>query len=269
MGEDGYRPMMSDEYAATLRLWHEAASIDLHRLGGHEVSYLGLDLFVPEHVFPPTPTSDLLGRAVLDEVGDGDRVLDMGTGSGVNAILAASRSRDVVGVDVNPLAVAAAVTNAERNRVAARTTFLESDLFAQVDGTFDVIVFDPPFRWFRPRDLLEVAFADENYRTLTTFMSQVRDRLRSGGRVLLFFGTSGDMEYLRYLIDRSRLSAATVASRDLTKDGVSVTYTTFRLTAQPAAASGSGGQDPPRPGPQGAVDDGQLSGPPVACDKVA
>ena len=231
MSDEAYRPMMSDEHAATLRRWHEAAALELHGHGTREVSYLGLTLVIPEQVFPLTAMSDLLGRAVLGEVRDGDRVLDMGTGSGVNAILAASRSHDVVGVDINPHAVAAAIRNAERNHVSGRTRFLESDVFAQVDGTFDLIVFDPPFRWFRPRDLLEMGFADENYRTLTRFMAEVRDRLNPGGRLLLFFGTSGDMTYLRRLIDRSGLHAEIIESHDLVKDGITVTYSTFRLTA--------------------------------------
>jgi release factor glutamine methyltransferase len=231
MRDNVYRPMMSDEYAAMLRRWHETASIELHRYGAHEVSYLGLELVIPEQVFPLTPMSDLLGRAVLDDVRDDDRVLDMGTGCGVNAILAASRSHDVVGVDINPQAVAAAIRNAERNHVADRTTFFESDVFERVDGTFDLIVFDPPFRWFHPRDLLEMSFSDENYRTLTRFMSEVRDRLNPGGRLLLFFGTSGDMNYLRHLIDRAGLVADTLASRDLTKDGITITYCTFRVTS--------------------------------------
>ena len=123
MSDDVYRPMMSDEHAVRLRRWHEAASIELHGHGARQVSYLGLDLVVPEQVFPPMPVSDLLGRALLDEVRDADRVLDMGTGCGVNAILAASRAQDVVGVDINPHAVTAAQRNAERNHVAHRTTF--------------------------------------------------------------------------------------------------------------------------------------------------
>jgi GAF domain-containing protein len=39
MSDDAYRPMMSVEYAATLRRWHEAASVELHSQGEHEVSY--------------------------------------------------------------------------------------------------------------------------------------------------------------------------------------------------------------------------------------
>jgi release factor glutamine methyltransferase len=221
--------MMSAERAAKLAQWHDDASREIHALGRHEMHYLGLDLVIPEHVFPPAPVSQLLGRAVLGDVRDDDRVLDMGTGCGVNAILAASRSGEVIGVDVNPHAVAAASNNAARNGVSTRTRFTESDLFDNVEGTFDLIVFDPPFRWFAPRDLLERAFADENYESLTRFIREVPDRLRSGGRVLLFFGTSGDMDYLHHLIDESPLVAETVASRDLDKDGLVVTYCTLRL----------------------------------------
>lgn len=230
MASDDYRPMMSAADVDRLQRWHERASAELHRLGRHRMNYLGLELVIPERVFPPTPTSNLLGRAVLAEVRPDDRVLDMGTGSGVNAILAASRSTDVVAVDVNPLAVEAAAANAERNGVADRITFVESDVFDRVEGTFDLVVVDPPFRWFAARDLLELAFADEQYRMLTRFVSEVGAHLRPGGRVLLFFGTSGDMAYLRHLVDRAGFDVETVASRDLDTDDQTVTYATMRLT---------------------------------------
>jgi release factor glutamine methyltransferase len=105
--------------------------------------------------------SDLLGRAVIDEVRPGERVLDMGTGSGVNAILAARAGGEVVGVDLNPAAVDAARANAERNGVAA--VFAVSDMFSAVEGDFDLAVIDPPFRWFAPRDMAEATIADEGY----------------------------------------------------------------------------------------------------------
>ena len=108
---------MPPERVEQLRRWHEDASASLHGLGAHDVEYLGLHLHVPEQVFPPTPTSDLLGRQVIDRVAPGSRVLDMGCGAGANAILAAKNSADVVAVDVNPHAVQATIDNARRNGV--------------------------------------------------------------------------------------------------------------------------------------------------------
>ena len=226
---------MPAERIEQLRRWHHEASAELHRLGAHDVDYLGLRLHVPEQVFPPTPTSDLLGQQVKSRVRPGHRVLDMGSGAGANAILAAQLTDDVVAVDLNPIAVAATAANAERNGVAARIRCIQSDVFDAVEGDFDVVVFDPPFRWFAAQDLLELAFADENYRTLGRFMAEVGHRLRPGGEVLLFFGSSGDVAHLDELVERAELRSETIAERTVRVRGADATYFVRRLSQQHAA----------------------------------
>jgi len=226
-----HEPRMSPEHAERLRRWHDNAYDMARREAGDQTfNYLGRTFVVPPQVMPITPTSHLLGEAVLAEVRPDDRVLDMGTGCGVNAILAAATAREVVAVDINPHALDAAVRNAEGNGVADRIRVRRSDVFSEVDGTFDLIVFDPPFRWFAPRDLLEAASADENYRTLTTFFREVRPRLTDRGRVLIFFGTSGDLSYLEQLADETGFSREVLGRLDFVKDGWRVEYFTFRLT---------------------------------------
>jgi release factor glutamine methyltransferase len=157
--EPGYEPTVSAEYAALIRQWHERSYAENRRETDQTVDYLGRTLVIPPDVQPITPMSHLLGDAVLAETNDGDRVLDMGTGSGVNAVLAAARASHVLAVDINPHAIDAARRNAERNGVADRVEVRHSDVFGNVDGTFDLIVFDPPFRWFTPRDQREAATA--------------------------------------------------------------------------------------------------------------
>lgn len=220
---------MSPERAARLRRWHDDVSAELHALGAHDVEYLGLRLHVPAGVFPPAPMSRLLGRAVSTEAAPEDRVLDMGTGCGVNAILAARAGARVVAVDVNPSAVSAAEANALACGVAERVECRLGDLFGGLDGTFDLVVFDPPFRWFAPGDLLDRAFTDDGYRTLTAFFDQVPARLGPGGRVLMFFGSTGDADYFHELVERSGLSAEVVGSETMEKDGSTETYWAFRL----------------------------------------
>lgn len=226
---DEYKPLMSDERAAQLRAWRDAGFESAEHRQDVSMEYLGLKLEVPRQVHAPTPMSDLFGRALLEEVQSTDRVLDMGTGSGVNAILAASEATDVVAVDINPFAVNCAKQNAQRNGVAGRVRIFESDVFSDVDGKFDLIIFDPPFRWFAPRDIREVATADENYRALRTFFRQVRQYLNPEGRILLFFETSGDSDYLHQLIEKTRLEAERLGERHLTKDGLEIEYFTYRL----------------------------------------
>jgi release factor glutamine methyltransferase len=226
---DGYKPMMSPERARSLRRWHDVAYENLRASLPTRISLLGLDLYVTEDVFAPSHGGGFQ-EAVVAEVKPTDRVLDMGTGSGVNAILAAAVSSDVLAVDVNPKAVDCAIANADRNGVSSRITFFQSDVFEGVDGAFDLIVFDPPFRWFAPRDLLEVSTADENYRALTKFMREAKDHLRPGGRILLNFGTSGDIDFLHSLVDAAGFRKEIFPYGQATRDGLTVDYYTLRLS---------------------------------------
>ena len=235
-GDVPYTPMVSEEYAERIRRWHEEglrAAREEAGINGQTFDYLGLTLYVPPQVQPIYPVSHLLGEVVLAEVRPGDRVLDMGTGSGVNAILAASKAAEVVAVDINPVAVEAARNNAAYNGVADRIAIRCSDVFNNVDGEFDLIIFDPPFRWFAPCDLLEAATADENYQAMTAFFREARRHLALNGRMLIFFGSSGDLAYLKRLIYEEGFAVEVVAEQARVKDGWRVEYYTYRLTVVP------------------------------------
>ncbi|HEY6568230.1 MAG TPA: class I SAM-dependent methyltransferase [Actinomycetota bacterium] len=221
---------MSETDAERIAEWHERAYERAKaELGsGVAMDYLDHTLVIPPGVFPPSGT--MLGERVLAEVRRADRVLDMGTGSGVHAILAASVAEDVVAVDINPTALDAARFNAILNGVQDRIQVFESDLFEHVEGRFDLIVFDPPFRWFAPRDLLEAAMTDENYAAMTGFFAAARDYLNDEARMIINFGSSGDLAYLESLIDAQGFTRAVVDERRLTRDDWTVDYVVFRVT---------------------------------------
>lgn len=226
-----YKPLMSAKRAKRILEWHEVALKDNSSgTGDVTVSVLGRKFVVPSDVFTPAPMEPLLGKAVLKEVKETDRVLDMGTGSGLNAILAASKSSNVVAVDVNPSAILTTKENAKLNGVESRIEVFESDLFQNVKGKFDLIIFDPPFRWFKPRNMRERATADENYQTLTTFFKVVKTYLKPNGRILIFFGTSGDISYLRQLIKEAGFDKKIMEKYELTRELWKVTYFVYKLT---------------------------------------
>jgi release factor glutamine methyltransferase len=105
-----------------------------------------------------------------------------------------------------------------------------SDVFESVDGRFDLIIFDPPFRWFAPRDRLEMAMTDENYQALTAFFTEVRKFLTPTGRLLIFFGTSGDLAYLRSLATRAGFATETIATHHVFRETHRVEYYVYRMT---------------------------------------
>jgi hypothetical protein len=74
-----------------------------------------------------------------------ETALDLGTGSGAQALLAARHCERVVGIDVNPRALAYARLSAELSGIA-NLELRESSFFdALGDETFDLIVANPPF----------------------------------------------------------------------------------------------------------------------------
>lgn len=74
----------------------------------------------------------------------GDRVLDLGCGSGVGAVFCAPKAREVLAVDISPAAVKNAEENCRRFGLS-NVTVLRSDMFARVDGVFDLILANPPY----------------------------------------------------------------------------------------------------------------------------
>jgi len=72
------------------------------------------------------------------------RGLDLCTGSGVQASNMARRCDEVIGGDVNRRALAFARANARANGLN-NVTFIESDLFTNIPGRFDIVTANTPF----------------------------------------------------------------------------------------------------------------------------
>jgi ribosomal protein L11 methyltransferase len=84
-----------------------------------------------------------LAIALLEEVvGPGDRVLDVGCGSGVLSVVAALLgAAEIVAIDVEPAAVASTAANAAANEVGERVTASATPLAdLPVEPAFDVVV---------------------------------------------------------------------------------------------------------------------------------
>jgi release factor glutamine methyltransferase len=124
-------------------------------------------------------------------------VLDMGTGSGVCAVVAARHTSRVVAVDINPAAVHCARVNVLMNRVEDQVEVLEGDLFAPVAGRrFDVILFNPPFLQGVPRNDADRAWRSSD--VAERFAAQLRGHLTPSGCALVLLSSfGGAAQFLR------------------------------------------------------------------------
>jgi release factor glutamine methyltransferase len=122
------------------------------RLEGECVAYIvgykefwGLRFAVNPAVLVPRPDTEILAEAALQRAREAQRALDLCTGSGILAIVLKREypSLSVNASDISKAALDVARANAES--LNAGVYFIESDLFERVDGTFDLIVSNPPY----------------------------------------------------------------------------------------------------------------------------
>jgi len=102
----------------------------------------GIKLKLHPEVYEPAEDSILLLKNLVNV--KNKEVLEIGVGTGLISIACAKKgAKKVVGVDINPYAVKLAKENAKLNNVDV--LFFESDLFENVNGKFDIILFNPPY----------------------------------------------------------------------------------------------------------------------------
>ncbi len=133
-------------------------------------------------IYPPREDTKLILSVLRDYIKPGILVLDMGTGSGVIGKFAKDLGAEVLAVDINPLAVE------EARKLGLNA--IQSDLFQNVAGKFDLIVFNPPYLELSPEELkgepLELALhgGKGGREVLDRFLDQVGKFLKEGGRVI-------------------------------------------------------------------------------------
>lgn len=104
--------------------------------------------YINQHVLIPRPETEYMVDLLINQFkGKVQRVLDVGTGSGVIilSLLNAGVGKAGVGVDISPEALKVAEINRKRLRLVQKVTLLQSDRLTKVEGSFDLIVSNPPY----------------------------------------------------------------------------------------------------------------------------
>lgn len=126
-------------------LAERAAHIPLQQITGVQC-FMGLEFFVDEKVLIPRQDTELLVEEALHELHDGMRILDLCTGSGCILLSLLKYSNDCEGVGADISADALAVAEKNRSLLGiGNARFIRSDLFENVEGSFDLLVSNPPY----------------------------------------------------------------------------------------------------------------------------
>lgn len=175
------------------------------RLSGEPLQYVlgewafyGLPFYVDESVLIPRPDTEVLVEEALKRLSADRRdVLDLCCGSGcIGIALAVCGGARATAADISERALETAKRNAERNGVPLST--VKSDLFDGIEGTFDLIVSNPPYLSKEEMDARDASLRFEPALALDggadglafyrRIAKEYRRHLRPGGALLLEIG---------------------------------------------------------------------------------
>ena len=147
-----------------------------------------------------------------------DRVLDVGTGSGLLAIRAAlAGAAHVTAVDLNPAAVLAARMNAHLYGLAGRVKVVHGDMFGPVaEERFDLIICNPPYLLGEPTSRGTLAYmAGDDFEWLRRFSTSAAYHLKPGGKCLLVLADSTDLKSVLRIFKEDGWLVRRLATRDV------------------------------------------------------
>lgn len=123
------------------------------------------------------------------------RVLDVGTGSGIQALTAKEAGAEVLATDINPEAVKAT------KKLGIKAVCC--DLLAGVKGKFDLIIFNPPYLPSDGRtDDIRWSGGYEGIEVIMEFFKQAKDHLKDNGKILFVFSSHSNQTKLKRFLER-------------------------------------------------------------------
>ncbi len=112
-----------------------------------DTEFNGCKIKVDERALIPRPETEILADYAVKSIEEGDKVLDLCTGSGCIAVSIAKnclpKRVSVTASDLSDAAIMLAKENARYNSVSI--DFVQSDLFTNVHGRYNLIVCNPPY----------------------------------------------------------------------------------------------------------------------------
>jgi ribosomal protein L3 glutamine methyltransferase len=166
---------------------------------------MGMPFNVDERVLVPrSPIGELIENGFQPWLGDKpvERILDLCTGSGCIGIGTASvfENAAVDLSDISPEALAVAESNIDLHELHGRVRTVESDVFANITGQYDIIVSNPPYvdaedigdmpDEFHHEPVLGLAAGDDGLDIAHRIIAGAAEHLTPGGLLVVEVGNS-------------------------------------------------------------------------------
>jgi len=169
-------------------------------------------------IYKPREDSFLLEKVVRQE-SKGLKVLDVGCGSGIQTEAALDGgAKSVLGIDIDSESILFC-----RKR---GLDVVESDLFSNVKGKFDLIVFNPPYLPEDEREDKEsgkiTSGGKKGDEIIVRFLSKVEEHLADDGKILLVVSSLTPRGEIEATIENKKMEKEIVTSMNLFMEKIEV-----------------------------------------------
>lgn len=130
------------EYLEKIRI--RSTRVPLQHITG-EQEFMGYPFLVNDHVLIPRQDTETLVEEALKISYTGMKMLDMCTGSGCILLSMLKMKPEIEGTGCDISEEALKVAEANRKRLEVNAKLIQSDLFEHIEGTYDMIVSNPPY----------------------------------------------------------------------------------------------------------------------------
>lgn len=218
LGIDRVRLFLELECSLTGKEALEFNKLTTRRLRGEPVAYItghkefyGLDFKVNPAVLIPRPETELLVEKTLElaRTNPITVIADIGTGCGNIAVSLALNlpQAKIYATDISEDAIKVARHNAEKHGALDRIRFLKGDSLEPLPEPCDIIVANLPY--VRESELPELRFepeialngGEDGFTLFKKLVTQMRNKLKSGGHLLLEIGLGQSQEVRDFILD--------------------------------------------------------------------
>ena len=176
--------------------------------------FLGCKIIIHQNVFPvDSPfsfSSKITAKRIPKNAG---KVLDVGTGTGAQSIIAAKRgAKQILAIDIDNNALKNSRENVSFHKLDKIIEIRKSDLFKNIKKgeKFDLIISQLPFADVNYKSKISHFLFDAGYKLHDRFLKNAKDHLTAKGKILIPSGDVANEPRLRSLIKKYKYNIASI-----------------------------------------------------------